>query len=114
MKPTTISLLAICGLAGALAGGCSSSEPKHQTVVHTATGSMIVTEEPPPPRQETMSVSPGGNYVWTEGYWRRSGNSWVWTHGSWEARPRSEAYWVPGHWDHVGNNYIYTPGRWSY
>jgi hypothetical protein len=78
--------------------------------VATASGDLVVDEEPPAPRVETVEVRPG--YVHIEGHWYRRGGRWEWQEGRYE-RERTGHHWVAGHWDRRGKGHVWVEGRWE-
>jgi len=112
----------ICLLAAFALIGCSSEPPppvsttttvtREVTTTGPAPDEVLVTQAPPAVRVETQTVSPGGGYVWTPGYWRWSGNGYVWISGSWVRPPRTTAVWVAGHWVHRARGWVWIPGHW--
>lgn len=50
---------------------------------------------PPPPRVlRVRPASPGGEYVWVDGYWYADGHRWRWHDGYWTRPPYGGARWV--------------------
>lgn len=88
------SMLWLAGCGGGARGG---------VYVHTA---------PPPPIQETMTVSPGPNYVWIPGHHAWRGDNYFWEPGHWEIRPGGRRDWVPGHWKETGRGWVWVEGHW--
>ena len=85
-----------------------------QQVTMTGPGrEVLVTQAPPPVRVETQTVAPGPGYVWTGGYWRRTGATYVWVPGTWIVRPRPAAVWVAGRWVRRPGGWAYIPGHWQ-
>ena len=82
------------------------------TTTGPTTAESYVRQEPPAVRVESQTVSPGGNYTWTRGYWRWSGANYVWVPGSWVVRPRPAAVWVEGHWNRRGGGWVWIAGHW--
>ena len=67
---------------------------------------------PPPPRYGIVGYAPGPSYVWTEGFWDRSGGQWGWVGGRWLRPPRPHAVWVPGSWRQERNAWRFRRGYW--
>jgi hypothetical protein len=110
-------------LAPLALAGCVVEEPappvtatttvtREVTTTGPSTGEVLVTQAPPAVRVETQTVSPGGNYTWTRGYWRWNGATYVWVPGSWIVRPRTAAVWVEGHWLRRGSRWVWVAGYW--
>ena len=103
MKLKALILTAVLPVAvGVFLGGCASSYEAQPVAVQDA---------PPPPRVEVVTVGPGPDYVWVEGYWVWHGG-WVWQPGAWVARPHHHAVWVQGRWDHTRRGWYYQRGHW--
>lgn len=71
----------------------------------------VVTVAPPSAPVETVLVSPGPEYVWTEGEWVWNGR-WIWVAGHWGIPPRPHAVWVAGYWTRGPHGYIRVAGHW--
>jgi WXXGXW repeat (2 copies) len=93
-------LLAACFvIAGTFLSGCAG-------------GGYYASYGPPPPRYRVIGVAPGPGYVWTQGFWDRSGNQWAWREGRWVRPPRAHAKWEAPHWERHGRNWRFHQGRW--
>jgi hypothetical protein len=77
-----------------------------------ANGAYVVRYGPPPPRYGVVGFAPGPGYVWTDGYWDRSGGQWIWIGGRWMRPPRPHAVWVPGVWVQQRNAWRFRRGSW--
>jgi hypothetical protein len=109
-------ILPILGISIFVMAGCAPAH-RERVVVRTAPAvvepaPVIVAEPPPPPTTEVITVSPGPEYVWIQGYWGWRGNRWVWERGHWERPPRAHAVWVPGHYYVRDNHHHWVPGHW--
>lgn len=49
-------------------------------------GRVYVVDRPPPARVEVIPVTPGREFVWVGGYWRRIGTRWDWAPGHYVRR----------------------------
>jgi hypothetical protein len=106
-------------LAGSfLATGCVYRErtvyrhPGGRVVTTETVGSEVVVSEPPPaPIVETVTVSPGPDFVWIGGAWVWRGH-WVWEHGHWARPPRPGLVWVPHHYEYRNGVHIFIRGGW--
>jgi hypothetical protein len=106
-------------LAGAsLASGCVYHErvvyrqPSGQVVTTQTVGTEVtVTEAPPTPIFETVTVSPGPNFVWIGGVWAWQGR-WVWEAGHWVRPPRPGAVWVAHRYENRNGVHVFIRGGW--
>jgi hypothetical protein len=58
-------------------------------------------------------AAPGGNYVWIDGEWIRSGRDYVYRRGFWAA-PRARYHqYIPGHWQQRRHGWIWVSGHWN-
>lgn len=83
MKKRLCLLLAVpvVSLLAGIAGGGCATERERPVVVVVSPKDMA--DAPPPSRVEVRPVSPGGEHVWTSGYWTRVDYRWVWIPGAW-------------------------------
>jgi len=72
---------------------------------------VVVSEAPPAPIVETVTVSPGPDFVWVGGNWVWHGH-WVWTRGHWMRPPHAGAVWVPHRYVYRGGVHVYVRGGW--
>ena len=106
-------------LAGAfLASGCVYHErvvyrqPNGQVVTTQTVGTeVVVTEAPPAPMVETITLSPGPNFVWVRGAWLWQGR-WVWQTGHWVRPPRPGAVWVEHRYENRSGVHVFIRGGW--
>lgn len=73
---------------------------------------VVVVREPPPDPGETVTTSPGADYVWIRGHWRWNGAEYVWVRGHWAVR-RPGMVWVPGHWARRADAWVWIEGHWQ-
>ena len=73
---------------------------------------VAVIRTPPPARDESQTISPGANYVWTRGHWRWTRTDYVWVPGRWVVRPRPAAIWVDGYWERRSAGWVWIAGHW--
>ena len=73
---------------------------------------VIVDTSPPTEIVESMTVSPGPEYVWMKGYWKWEGH-WVWVSGHWHHRPHAHAEWTSGYWHERHGHWVWAEGRWQ-
>jgi hypothetical protein len=85
--------------------GAQFVQPQAQQVVY-------VQQAPPPPRIETVVMSPGPGYVWTDGEWLWDGGSWAWSSGRWCAPPRGSTIWISSSWSSEPRGWRHSPGHW--
>ncbi|HTP30792.1 MAG TPA: hypothetical protein VMJ75_01385 [Candidatus Acidoferrales bacterium] len=67
---------------------------------------------PPPPRYGFVGVAPGAGYVWTGGFWDRSGGQWAWREGRWMRPPHAHAVWVAPAWRQEHGGWHFHRGYW--
>ncbi len=79
--------------------------------ISPAATSIEVQSPPPAPPVETIVVSPGSGYVWTDGEWVWNGG-WYWSAGYWAFPPYPHAYWVVGSWHHGSHGWARSGGHW--
>jgi hypothetical protein len=103
---SNISILVAAGLL--LATGCTIQGYEGET---TATGTIVVYENPPPPRVEVRPPAPTAQALWIDGYWTYSANTWVWVDGKWET-PRQGYIWVRPTWRDRGGRWEFERGGW--
>lgn len=112
-----LSMLASCVVQEPVPVTTTTTTEVRRETVTTGPGGVtrevVVTRSPPAVRVEAQTVSPGPNYVWTQGYWRWTGSDYVWVPGSWIVRPRVGAVYVQGHWTRTSAGWVYVPGRWQ-
>ena len=87
-------------IAGTLLSGCAGG------------GAYYSSYGPPPPRYRVIGVAPGPGYVWTQGFWDRSGGQWAWREGRWARPPRAHAKWESPRWEHHGKDWRFRQGHW--
>ncbi|MFZ4429006.1 MAG: hypothetical protein ACOYPS_01500 [Phycisphaerales bacterium] len=65
---TSLLLLAAAATLGATLGGCSSSDPKHASVVHNLTPELLTLNERPADAQNTTSLTwnAGNRMFWND------------------------------------------------
>jgi hypothetical protein len=98
------------GYAQGPGGGYPSSQ---ETVAVGAAPTVHYAETyPPEPLYESMTESPGGDYVWVDGYWHWNGYEWVWIGGDWVPEQIGYVYIEP-YYDHDDGYYVYQPGHWK-
>jgi hypothetical protein len=73
-----------------------------------------ITVAPPAAQSETISVSPGAEYVWQHGEWTWSPErgGYVWHPGRWVAHPEGQTVWHPGEWVLFNGGWRNVPGHW--
>ena len=70
--------------------------------------------QPPPPLPDyDQPPVPGGDYIWTPGYWAWSPDGYYWVPGAWVEAPYEGALWTPGYWGYWNNLYGFYPGYWG-
>lgn len=74
---------------------------------------VVVEQAPPAEKVETITVSPGPNYIWLKGYWKWENSRWAWSNGHWAIRPHASAVWHPGHWDAKEHGWVWVEGHWD-
>jgi len=72
---------------------------------------VIVSTRPQPPVY-VRPVAPGGNYVWIEGEWIRSGHGYIYRQGYWDLRRSRHYQYAQGHWQQRRNGWFWVPGHW--
>lgn len=77
-----------------------------------ANAQVYVRVGPPPPPREVVTVRPGPQYVWVQGYQQWNGRRYVWVPGRWVVPPRRYRNWKPGRWEQTRRGYIWRDGRW--
>lgn len=120
MKPSVKSLVLLLPAAALTFVACGTKvmvQPQPSNVVATAPAApapVVVQTVPvtPAPPVETMSTSPGSDYVWVAGYYDWRVDHYVWVPGAWMRTPRAVATWVPGHWQPTTGGYIWVEGQW--
>ena len=105
MKPLRLCQAAMVTAALILFVGCASNRAPQ-----------AVKQLPVPPPAvtvETVTPSPGPEYVWVGGQyeWRKR---WVWVPGKWVVPPRPHAIWVGGRWVKHRNGWTWMPSHWEY
>jgi hypothetical protein len=121
MKKIFLFKSALLVLAGSfLAGGCVYRErtvyrePGTQAVTTESVGSeVVVTEAPPPPIVETVTVSPGPEFIWIGGAWVWRGH-WAWQRGHWGRPPHPGAVWVAHRYEYRNGVHVFIRGGWRY
>ena len=116
MKKPFAFKYALLLLAGAmLAGSCVIRE---RTVYYrqgpppAAVGTEVtVTEAPPAPIYETVTISPGPDYIWIGGVWAWHGR-WVWETGHWGRPPHPGAVWMPHRYEYRNGVHVFIRGGW--
>ncbi len=133
-----ISLIAITGALGLLAG-CASSPDSHlvsappppaptaaagvapapqpaqvvaTVVVPGAVNSYIVVQAPPAPQPEAVPPRPSSQHAWLAGYWTWQDNRYAWMAGHWELPPAGATAWVNPRWEPEGRNFRFYEGYW--
>jgi hypothetical protein len=101
LLPTVLLAAAALGLSA----GCVSEQGGPR-------GRVEVTSDPPPVPPETISSSPGLEYVWIGGAWVWS-DHWVWEPGRWAHPPRAGAIWVPSRFVVHDGKRIFIQGGWQ-
>ncbi len=144
MNPSKIvSLLALCGTLGLLAG-CTTETESHlvtappppapgtapapaqvvvvsqqpqavaTAVVAGPASSYIVVQAPPaPPVPEAIPPRPSPANVWVTGYWTWQTNRYAWMAGHWEVPPHSGAVWVNPRVESEAGNFRFYEGYWN-
>jgi hypothetical protein len=75
--------------------------------------SYVTVRTRPEPPLYARPVAPGGNYVWIDGEWIRSGHGYAYRQGYWAApRPRYHQY-IPGHWQQRRHGWFWVRGHWN-
>lgn len=70
--------------------------------------------KPPPPLPDyDQPPCPGGDYIWTPGYWSYAPTGYYWVPGAWVAPPYTGALWTPGYWSFSNSAYTFYPGHWG-
>lgn len=72
---------------------------------------VVVTADPPAPIVETISPSPGADFVWIKGAWGWHGH-WVWEKGHWDRPPHPGAVWVPHRYAVHDGKHVFVQGGW--
>ena len=144
MNPSKIvTLLALCGTLGLLAG-CATETESHlvtappppapgtapappqvvvvtqsQPVVATAVvagpvNSYIVVQAPPAPQApEAIPARPSSAHVWVAGYWTWQNNRYAWMAGHYEVPPYSGAVWVNPRSESEAGAFRFYEGHWN-
>jgi hypothetical protein len=73
---------------------------------------VIVREAPPAVIVERRSSSPGGEYIWIDGYWHWNSHQYIWQAGHWDRPPHEHYIWVAARYERYEQGYRYTPGQW--
>jgi hypothetical protein len=73
-----------------------------------------ITVAPPALQAETLSPSPGAEYVWQRGEWTWSPDrgAYVWHGGRWVVHPEGQTLWHPSEWILFNGGWRYVPGHW--
>lgn len=87
-------------------------EHRETVAVGTAPTEYYTESYPPEPLYETMTSSPGDDYVWIDGSWHWNGYEWVWIGGNWVPEPVDLIYIEP-HYGYQDDYYVYRPGHWT-
>ncbi|MDI1319344.1 MAG: YXWGXW repeat-containing protein [bacterium] len=138
-----VSLFALCGALGLLAG-CTSEPESHlvtappppapgtapapqqvvvvtqpQQVVATAyvpgaANSYVVLQAPPAPQApEAIPARPSDAHVWVSGYWTWQDNRYAWMAGHWVVPPYAGAKWVNPRSESEGGAFRFYEGHWA-
>lgn len=70
-----------------------------------------VAADPPPLIVETITASPGPDFVWIGGSWVWNGR-WVWEHGRWGRPPHVGAVWVANRYEVRNGHRVFIRGGW--
>src|SRR6185369_2639427 len=100
-KKILVSALLAAGTIGAVATPLSSMA---QAVIYL--------NVPPPAVRYEVTPAPRSGYVWSNGYWRYSGNQHVWTEGTSPAERPGHTYSQP-RWDENNGRWNYQASRWD-
>ena len=100
-------MLTKLALAFALAATVPACVVSAQGRVRTR-GTVVITEAPPAPQEETYGTKSG--YFWVRGRWDWQGR-WVWMPGHWE-RERSGYAYNEGRWEQRNNQWVWVEGEW--
>jgi len=117
----SVTLLTILPAAALLLAACGSKvvvtpAPAPAAFVNPPGASPVVLASVPPMPPvpaETMSASPGQNYIWVSGHYDWMGDHYAWVKGAWMAAPNAGATWVVGHWEPVTGGYTWVGGHWQ-
>jgi hypothetical protein len=73
-----------------------------------------ITVAPPALQSETISASPGAEYVWQRGEWTWSPErgGYLWHPGRWVLHPEGQTVWHPSEWILFNGGWRYLPGHW--
>ena len=121
MKNISLLKSGLLVLAGAfLVGGCVYRERvvyRHRgariVTTETVGSEVVVTEAPPAPVVETVTISPGPEFIWVGGCWEWRSH-WVWEGGHWARPVRPGAVWVPHHYERRGGVHVFIRGGWRF
>ena len=102
-------ILRSLGLAVALAATVPACVVSASGRVRTH-GTVVITDAPPEPKQETYE--PRSGYVWVRGHWNWQGGQYVWMAGHWE-RERAGYAWADGSWQQRNNQWVWVEGTWN-
>jgi hypothetical protein len=111
------SILTLVALLAA--GGCEVREVGYSSpppgaappVAASVDAEINVDVAPPPPMVETVTISPGPDFLWIGGAWVWNGR-WVWERGHWGRRPHPGAVWRPHHYEYRNGKHTFVRGGW--
>jgi hypothetical protein len=86
--------------------------PPPAVIVAPAPGVIVVHRAPPPVVVERITVSPGPEFVWIQGYYVARGDDWVWVRGHYERPPRPGMVWIGPRYEEHGAEYRFSMGFW--
>jgi hypothetical protein len=113
-KSNIIRLGLVLSTCSVLAAGCAveARGPGGGVAVSTEPGVVYADAPPPAPLDETVTVSPGPDFVWIGGGWVWGGGRWDWERGHWDRPPHPGAHWVPHHYEYRNGRHTFVRGRW--
>jgi hypothetical protein len=86
--------------------------PAAAGVTVTEDATLYPQSPPPDPVPEFAPESPGGGYVWVNGYWDWNGNDWIWADGYWAPNRAGYVYFGP-RFEFVDGRAVYYRSYWA-
>lgn len=84
------------------------------TAQPTASGTIVVTQQPPAMQSEMVTAQPTSDHKWIPGFWTWRNERYEWVAGHWELPPSRDSVWIAPRWERTSSGgYRFYEGYWN-